>query len=203
MLGFYNYTVLLTYLGILVSFVGITFVINGDIHTALICLMISGLCDMFDGKIASTKTRTIQEKRFGIQIDSLSDLICFGCLPAVTIYICAEKSRFSLCAAAFYLLCALVRLAYFNVDEEERQGVTEESRKVYLGLPVTTTALVIPGIIRLNRKFIWPLQILGPAFLLGIGIAFISPFPIKKPGWKGKMAILLLGMAEFLLLIMR
>ena len=40
--------------------------------------MAAGFCDMFDGKIASTRKRTRQEKRFGIQIDSLSDLACFG-----------------------------------------------------------------------------------------------------------------------------
>ena len=48
--------------------------------------MIAGLCDMFDGKIASTMERTRQEKRFGVQIDSLSDLICFGVLPALIVY---------------------------------------------------------------------------------------------------------------------
>ena len=83
MLGIYNYTVILTYFGMLVSFTGLTFAIQGDLRTALTCLMISGVCDMFDGKIASTMERTAREKRFGIQIDSLSDLICFGVLPAV------------------------------------------------------------------------------------------------------------------------
>ena len=85
LLGFYNYTVILTYLGMLIAFSGITFAINGDMHNALICLLLAGVCDMFDGKIASTKERTRQEKRFGIQIDSLSDLIAFGVLPALLI----------------------------------------------------------------------------------------------------------------------
>ena len=53
---------------------------------ALLCLMFAGFCDMFDGKIASTMKRTKQEKRFGIQIDSLSDLICFGALPALIVF---------------------------------------------------------------------------------------------------------------------
>ena len=63
---------------------GILFAFEGQLWAALGCLMFSGVCDMFDGKVASTKKeRTRSEKRFGIQIDSLSDLVCFGVLPAV------------------------------------------------------------------------------------------------------------------------
>ena len=78
MLGVYNYTVILTYIGMLTGFTGITCAIHNDLKGALICLMIAGVCDMFDGKIASTMERTREEERFGIQIDSFSDLICFG-----------------------------------------------------------------------------------------------------------------------------
>ena len=55
---------------------------------SLICLMLAGVCDMFDGTIASTKKdRTRDERTFGIQIDSLSDIICFGVLPAVWVFL--------------------------------------------------------------------------------------------------------------------
>ena len=54
MLGYYNYTVILTYLGMLAGFTGITSAVDGDVHTALLCLMLSGICDMCDGAIAST-----------------------------------------------------------------------------------------------------------------------------------------------------
>lgn len=122
MLGIYNYTVVLTYFGMLAAFTGITHAIHGDIHTALVCLMISGFCDMLDGKIASTKKdRTLRERRFGVQIDSLSDLICFGALPAVIVYTAAQGSNSSFYISGLYLLCALILLAWFNVDEEERQ----------------------------------------------------------------------------------
>ena len=86
MLGIYNYTVILTYLGMLSGFAGILFAFEGQLWAALGCLMFSGVCDMFDGKVASTKKeRTRSEKRFGIQIDSLSDLVCFGVLPSVIV----------------------------------------------------------------------------------------------------------------------
>lgn len=202
MLGVYNYTVILTYFGMLISFTGITCALQGNLHGALVCLMISGVCDMFDGKIASTKVRTPQEKRFGIQIDSLSDLICFGILPAVVVYTVSGRSSLSFYLSAFYLLCALIRLAWFNVDEEARQSSSEGGREVYLGLPVTTAALVIPALMGLGRLGRWPLELLGPVALLAMGVAFLLPFRLKKPALPGKVGMVLCGGAEFLLLCM-
>lgn len=87
MLGVYDYTVVLTYVSLMVSVGGMMFAVNGHLHLGVMCLAISGLCDMFDGKIARTKkNRTEVEKRFGIQIDSLSDIVCFGASPAVLCY---------------------------------------------------------------------------------------------------------------------
>ena len=87
MLGVYDYTVVLTYVSLMVSVGGMMFAVNGHLHLGVMCLAISGLCDMFDGKIARTKkNRTEVEKRFGIQIDTLSDIVCFGASPAVLCY---------------------------------------------------------------------------------------------------------------------
>ena len=78
MIGYYNYTVVLTYISLASSVFGMTQAIHGRFKTAILCLAISGLCDMFDGKIARTKKdRTEDEKAFGIQIDSLCDVVCF------------------------------------------------------------------------------------------------------------------------------
>lgn len=191
-LGFYNYTVVLTYLGMLISFVGISCAIEKEISSAMICLMLSGICDMFDGSIAATKERSLEEKRFGIQIDSLSDLICFGIFPGILAYIMNEKSYLSFLAAGFYVLCALIRLAYFNVTEEERQDSQDGKRKFYTGLPVTTAALFIPAAYVLRRGNI--------ILLLVMAAAFLSPIKIKKPYFMGKLGLLFVGIMEFAVL---
>ena len=78
MIGVYDYTVLATYLSLAFGVSGILAAMNGSPYSALLCLMVSGLLDAFDGRIARTKkNRTEQEKRFGIQIDSLNDVVCF------------------------------------------------------------------------------------------------------------------------------
>ena len=201
MLGVYNYTVILTYIGMLVGFTGVTFALGGDLHTALLCLMISGVCDMFDGAIASTMERTDSEKRFGVQIDSLSDLVCFGVLPAVIAYIAAEMTTAAFAISGLYLLCALIRLAWFNVDEEERQAKEGGSRTVYLGLPVTTSALILPALMELGCSLNWPVGRLAPLVLLVMAAAFLTPFRLRKPQLPGKTVMLLCGVAEFAYLL--
>ncbi len=86
-LGFYDYTVVLTYISLGISVFGITRALEGDFKVAIFCLALSGLCDMFDGKIARTKkNRTEDEKNFGIQIDSFCDVVCFGIFPVMICY---------------------------------------------------------------------------------------------------------------------
>ena len=203
MIGFYNYTVILTYIGAISGFSGILFTMKGNLYAALICLLFSGFCDMFDGKVASTRKRTKQEKSFGIQIDSLSDLICFGMLPALIVVQCSSGNILSLIIAAVYLLCALIRLAWFNVDEEERQSKEDGGRVNYLGLPVTTSALIIPFAVGLGHFCNFPAHCYMPWVLLAVAIAFISPFRLKKPGRIGKIAMVLIGVALLTLIIFR
>ncbi len=202
MLGVYNYTVILTYIGMLMGFTGIAGAMGGHLHTALLCLMMAGFCDMFDGKVASTKTdRTPQEKRFGIQIDSLSDLICFGVLPAVTVFSTARNSVLTFVVAGLFALCALVRLAWFNVDEEERQNSCDDPREFYLGLPVTTAALFLPTVLGLGEIYGWNLQLAGTIVLVAMGVAFLTPFQLKKPQTPGKIGMILCGCCELLILL--
>ena len=84
MLGVYDYTVILTYISVLSASTGIFVTLTGPGHPyiGMVFLLLCGLCDTFDGKVARTKrNRTKLQKDFGVQIDSLSDLVAFGVLP--------------------------------------------------------------------------------------------------------------------------
>ena len=79
MIGVYDYTVIATYVSLLFGLAGIYASAHENLPAALLFLMLAGLLDAFDGRIARTKkNRTDTEKNFGIQIDSLCDLISFG-----------------------------------------------------------------------------------------------------------------------------
>ena len=200
MLGYYNYTVVLTYIGMLTAFTGIVIACDGNINGALVCLMLSGVCDLFDGPIARTRERTAEEKRFGIQIDSLSDLIGFGVLPGIILYQMAEKSLIGIMVSAIYVLCALIRLAYFNVMEEKRQDATEEARTSYQGLPVTVSAILIPAVCYIQNvdgiqngvTTMFTMSIMAAAFLI--------PIKVEKPNFLGKIIISFLGICGLFLL---
>lgn len=201
-LGVYNYTVVLTYIGMLVGLFGVMNVMTGDYHRAMLCLMIAGICDMFDGAIASTKKdRTRDEKTFGIQIDSLSDLICFGVLPATFVYIMNVERPWAFAVSGLFVLCGLIRLAYYNVDEANRQAATAGPRECYTGLPITASALLIPAVYVVCTYYKLELDIVALVSLLVIGVCYVTPFKLKKPHILGKIAVVALGGIEFLLLL--
>ena len=223
MIGYYDYTVILTYLSLLSASFGIIVSLSGFGHPYIgsFFLLFCGLCDTFDGKVARTKkNRSHEEQCFGIQIDSLSDLVAFGVLPACIgsamlrvsplLWLLGETHGKHLRNAVtviltailvLYILAALIRLAYFNVTEEIRQKEEGGSRKFYTGLPVTGAALIFPFILLLN--YVIPTDITPVYFASAIftGIAFLGKFKIKKPGLKGILIMIGIGTIEFLLML--
>ena len=116
MIGFYNYTVILTYMSLISAITGMTFAHAGVFGAAIFCLALSGFFDMFDGKVARRKKdRTDDEKLFGIQLDSLCDVVAFGVFPAYLCYCMGVQGRLGFLAIIFYAICGVIRLAYFNV----------------------------------------------------------------------------------------
>ncbi|WP_124099750.1 CDP-alcohol phosphatidyltransferase family protein [Ruminococcus sp. Marseille-P6503] len=200
MIGFYNYSVILTYIGLASSVYGITQIFEGHDAIAFLCLLLSGICDLFDGKIArSMKNRTDHEKVFGIQIDSLCDLVCFGVFPAVIGYHYGFNYGLGLISAIMIVLGAVIRLGYFNVMEEERQRQTSELRKQYQGLPVTTVAIILP-LLYLGRQNIparyFPFVFQG--FMILISILFVLNINVKKLSIKGILILFTMGAIIFI-----
>ena len=182
-IGFYNYTVVLTYISLIFAVLGIVSASRCHYTAAVICVLCSGICDAFDGAVARTKkNRTDDEKSFGIQLDSICDVISFGVAPAMICYFMGVNRGIGLVAVVFYILTALIRLAFFNVLEIKRQseehgGVT----KYYRGLPVTTVSIILPIVylfrfILINKSFLLLLHIM----LFVVGILFVLDFKIKK-----------------------
>lgn len=224
MIGYYNYTVILTYLSLLSGGLGIMVSLNGPGHPYLgiFCLLFCGLCDSFDGKVARTKkNRSPQEQKFGIQIDSLSDLVAFGVLPA-----CIGNAMMRVSSVlpdvpelknhggvpfpvavvlwgilVLYILATMIRLAHFNVMEEERQETEEGTRKYYTGLPVTSSALIFPTVMLLQYLIPADISVVYFIAMIVTGFMFLGKFQIRKPGMKGIMFLIGIGAAEFILFI--
>lgn len=245
MIGVYDYTVILTYVSLLSAGMGIFISLSGHGHpyVGIFFLLVCGLCDAFDGKVARTKkNRTDVEKKFGIQIDSLSDLVAFGVLPACIGTAMMWRSEFMnnllginpgenliydgktfaadmlghsttwygivvrifvIAVMMLFVLAAMIRLAYFNVMEEERQKTEGAgARKMYTGLPVTSSALIFPTVALLQYITSPDLTILYFVTMILVGFAFLSKLQVKKPGIRGILIMVAIGAVEFLALIL-
>lgn len=185
-IGFYDYTVILTYVSLLSAVLGMHLASKERFTAAICCLLLSGLCDAFDGIVArSKKGRTAEEKSFGIQIDSLCDAISFGVFPAVLCYHLGVNSIAGIVCLFVYVLCAVIRLAFFNVMEEKRQQNEGGCNKTYRGLPVTSSSILFP-LFYILRFFLK--QPLFTGLLHGLvavtAFLFVLDFSVRKPNWQ-------------------
>jgi len=187
-IGKYDKSVVVTYLCVLSTMLGIYFILGYSVPKltgAFICLMISGICDMFDGKVARMcKNRTAEDKEYGIQIDSLTDMISFIAFPIVTLYgvsiyfDVALNPYITILVVTLFTIAGISRLAYFNLGANSEDGPV----KYYSGLPVTTTAMIFPTIYLLH--YVIPNSIFVSIYLglfIVIAFLFIYDFKIKKP----------------------
>lgn len=166
---------------------------------AVLCLALSGLCDMFDGKIARRKTdRTEEEKCFGIQIDSLCDMVCFGAFPILLAYSLGMKGPIGLVILAWYGMNGVVRLGYFNVCETKRQEETEEVRKYYSGLPITSIAVVLPLVFVLHTVLRSHFVVSLHVAMFVVGTLFVTNIQVKKP--KNSTLAVLVGVVALAIL---
>ncbi|MBO4445844.1 MAG: CDP-alcohol phosphatidyltransferase family protein [Clostridia bacterium] len=202
MIGCWSYTVILTYIGLASAMTGISCSVlcatgvMSNFAIPVYCLLFSGLCDMFDGKIARTKkNRTEREKQFGIQIDSLCDVVCFGVQPAVLGFCLGGNRILGTVSMILMVLAGVVRLAYFDVIEMERRSDPENDDTSFTGLPITMSALIAPlafcarGLLDANFPTFYQICMIITAIL------FVSKFNIRKPGTKGLIVLVVSGLA--------
>ncbi|MBP8626277.1 MAG: CDP-diacylglycerol--serine O-phosphatidyltransferase [Syntrophorhabdaceae bacterium] len=136
--GIYILPNLLTSISLLTGFYSIVSTVDRKFIYASIAIFISGIFDMLDGRVARM---TGSSSRFGVEYDSLCDLVAFGVAPGLLVYMWALKGygRFGWLAAFLYVACGALRLARFNIQMDNVQ------RKHFLGLPIPAAAITIAG----------------------------------------------------------
>ena len=183
LIGFYDYTVILTYISVISAVLGMVCAHRGSFGAAMLCLFLSGFCDAFDGTVARTKkNRTEDEKAFGIQLDSLCDVVSFGVAPAFACYCMGVNTPVGLVILCIYVICAVIRLAFFNVQEAKRQQTEGGCNKYYRGLPVTTSAMIFPLFYLLRPLLPGKVFAVVLHILCGlVAFLFVLDFQVKKP----------------------
>ncbi len=108
---------------------------------AVICIFISAILDAFDGKVARLLG---QSSQFGAELDSLSDLVCFGVAPSVILFL-STMYRFnglgwSVCM--FFTVCCALRLARFNATQIANVPQPDWAKKYFTGVPAPAGAIL-------------------------------------------------------------
>ncbi len=169
-------------------------------------IVVAGVCDSLDGRIARLAKATSQ---FGVEYDSLSDLVSFGLAPALLVYqwILEPFGRLGMSVAFLFVACSALRLARFNVYSEiQPQGF-------FQGLSVPMAASVFPTLILLLGEWGgegWlkpsPGVMLGLTLLLaGLMVSNLQFPSFKDLNWrsKGSFRLLLMGLVLFLMLLVK
>lgn len=212
MVGFYNYTVILTYMSLVSSVTGMFFTFRGHLSIGILCLALSGLFDAFDGKVArSKKDRTMDEKRFGIQIDSLCDLVSFGVFPVVLCWYSGMNTPVGMLILAMYCLAGMIRLAYYNVLEEKKNNDDYDAevidapngRKYFHGMPITAISVGLPVIYVTSPLLGTYFPIVLHAIMIIALVLFITDFRFPKPTTKELMVIIAIVAVAVVWLMLR
>ena len=169
-----------------------------DFYRAALLIVFAMFFDIIDGRVARL-TRT--QSAFGVQIDSLADVVSFGVAPAILVYRWSLHSlgTTGLVVSFVYLACGAIRLARFNVLAMAPSGAPKKPGKHIVGLPIPGAAGLLVSIIVANFAVTGSLQS-SAELILGVVIALsffmVSTVPFRsfkdvKLGWASVVFVVL------------
>lgn len=167
---------LLTSASLFCGFYSMVATIDRRFVYAAIAVFLSAVFDALDGRVARMTGST---SRFGVEYDSLSDVIAFGVAPGLLVYMWALKGygRFGWLAAFLFVACGALRLARFNIQVDTIQ------KKYFLGLPIPAAASCIAASVLFSSKIggygewrhvVMPIMVYALAFLMVSDIRYFS-----------------------------
>ena len=192
-IGVYNLANCVTMLGVAAAVVGISFADNP--RFAMLMLILAGVCDMFDGRVARMFPRTEFEKRYGIQLDSFADTVSFVIFPAVFL-IAQGRTVWTVLIAILYVFAGVTRLCWFDIT-------TDGNTKYFSGFPVTCIALLLPmwhAAFALAHAAVPTLAI--ALSLLVMAVLFVANIRVKKPTGAATYVLAVIGLAMLLVLLL-
>jgi len=170
----------ITSLGLLAGFYSLISAINAHFELAALMIAVAFICDGLDGRVARASRTSSQ---FGVEYDSLSDVVAFGVAPAALAYTWALRplGAFAIVISGLYVVCAALRLARFNVQT----GSADKRR--FTGLPVPGAAAMIAGLVLAYSYFELSLPRTLSALMapLTLALAGLMISRVPYPSFKG------------------
>lgn len=157
---------------------------HDDFYAAAVLLVFAMLFDVLDGRIARL-TRT--QSAFGIQLDSLADVISFGVAPALLVYqwVLHRHPFFGTLTAFLFLACGVIRLARFNVLNAD--PTTKAPSRYMVGLPIPPAAGILISLLVVNQAFEGALgqeQYTVPVFAVTIALSLLMISTVRFRSFK-------------------
>lgn len=176
--GIYILPNTLTLCGMFCGFYAILASFRGDFIHAAWAIIIANIFDGLDGWVARLTNSTT---KFGVELDSLSDLVAFGVAPAVLIYSWTLQSfgRIGLGAAFIFVICGSLRLARYNVQKETAEN------KAFTGLPIPAAGTAIASLVLFYTE-LWGtnVELNSAILLLPFFLAVLMVTTLKFHGFK-------------------
>lgn len=170
---------ILTLLALCAGLTALRYGLRGEFDKALVAIAIAALLDGLDGRVARLLRGT---SKFGAELDSLSDFVCFGVLPAILLYLWTmqDAAAFGWAAVLVYSVCAALRLARFNTMlEEDQPPVWAKGFFTGLSAPGGAGAALLPMLLSLEfQSPIFRHPFIVGAFLICVGLLMVSTIPM-------------------------
>ncbi len=184
--GIYLLPNLFTTAAMFAGFFAIISAINGRFATAAIAIFVAMILDGLDGRVARL---TNTQSAFGIEYDSLSDMVSFGVAPGLVMYLWAftNLGKFGLFAAFVHTAGGALRLARFNTQ------VGTEDKRFFQGLPSPSAAAILAGFIWVSTEYGYggeDLKYLALILTISTGLLMVSNFryySFKEIDFKGRV----------------
>lgn len=179
-IGFWNVSVILTYVELCIAVGGICAAADGRVWPAVAGLALCGVCDMFDGKIARLSAGPRTRRCLASRSTPCATWCPLAVLPSALGYAFGIRG-WGTAVLMLYTLAAVIRLGYFNVTEQKRQQTTDANRTSFEGLPVTWAAVIVPLCCLLSlctgTAFPWILGVV----LGAMAFFFLARITVGKP----------------------
>jgi CDP-diacylglycerol--serine O-phosphatidyltransferase len=184
-----------TLANIALGFMGILAAAHGQFERSVVLLFCAALCDLADGKLARALNAT---SKFGMELDSLSDMVSFGLAPAVLMYLAVlhQLGNLGLAICIIYPLCGAVRLARYNSD------VSGIGKVTFLGCPIPIAASYLMSMVLVRDGLsVWAMAA-GTLLVAGAMVSTLKVPKFRKgeglPQWT-----MFIGLAAFVAFLVR
>jgi CDP-diacylglycerol--serine O-phosphatidyltransferase len=170
---------LITYLSLTAALAAVAAAMHGSAAGAGALIAVAALADTFDGKFARLFNRNQEQQAMGVELDGLSDSVAFGIVPLLAVALLTPwgtrpAELLWWLAGGIYAVCALTRLAFYNISHAQVAG--------FVGVPAPVAALIWSTVLLLEPN---PTRAIAVAGITGV--AMVAPIPLPRPTGAGLM----------------